>query len=252
MASKNYSMAANSRSEQMKRELIGLVIGTSLLMAGMAFLFSQTLVADNPVSVAQAETTLKTESVAQAKSLPAAPPPVAAITAPASPTTTPVLATRDVATTDTAVVLANAAETAATPPPVTAANPAEPPVTNTPPAQDKAAGVTVTEASTAAVTPQDAAAEEKPGKTGWLYAGQFANGKWTEQGLKVGGELPASGGRYALTWGATVRDNPPGKRGSANGKLGKTIANLAPGREVEIVQVKQSGKQGHVWVEVKL
>lgn len=251
MASKNYSMAANSRSEQMKRELIGLVIGTSLLMAGMAFLFSQTLVADNPVNVGTADTTPKTESVVQEQPLPAAPPPVAAVTAPASPTTTPALATRDVATADTAVVLANAAETAATPLPV-AATPAEPPVTNTPPGQDKTAAVTVTEASTAAVTPQDAAAEEKPGKTGWLYAGQFANGKWTEQGLKVGGELPASGGRYALTWGATVRDNPPGKRGSANGKLGKTIANLAPGREVEIVQVKQSGKQGHVWVEVKL
>jgi hypothetical protein len=252
MASKNYSMAANSRSEQMKRELIGLVIGTSLLMAGMAFLFSQTLVADDPVSVATADTTSKTESVVQEQPLPAAPPPVAAVTAPASPTTTPALATRDVATADTAVVLANAAETAATPRPV-AATPAEPPVSSTPPAQDKAAAaVTATEASTAAAPPEDAAAEEKPGKTGWLYAGQFANGKWTEQGLKVGGELPASGGRYSLTWGATVRDNPPGKRGSANGKLGKTIANLAPGREVEIVQVKKSGKQGHVWVEVKL
>jgi hypothetical protein len=69
--------------------------------------------------------------------------------------------------------------------------------------------------------------------------------------LKIGAELPVSGAKYVLTWGATVRENPPGKRSEGNGKLSKSLGNLAPGREVEIVQVKKSGGKGHIWLEIK-
>lgn len=242
MASINYS-TAQSRSEQMKRELIGLVIGTSLLMAGMAFLFSQTIVADSPVGTASAD---KSETVAAVAVAPAATEtPVAADVSASSPAAV-TLASRDVVTN-------NAANTAVAPASATAA-PVTAPVDSTLPVQADVTATTIpvaaetTPATDATATP---AAEEQPGRTGWIYAGQFANGKWSEQGLKVGAELPASGSRYALTWGATVRDMPPGKR-SSGGKLGKTVGNLASGQEVEIVQVKKSGRQGHVWVEVKL
>jgi hypothetical protein len=46
MATARYTVKGGRR-EQMKRELIGLVIGTTLLMAGMAFLFSQRIVASS-------------------------------------------------------------------------------------------------------------------------------------------------------------------------------------------------------------
>lgn len=84
--------------------------------------------------------------------------------------------------------------------------------------------------------------------TGWIYAGQFVNGRWSEQGLKIGNELPESGKQYSLNWGATVRDNPPGRRKG----LGKPISNLSSGREIEILQVKKSGSKGHIWLEIKL
>lgn len=253
MASINYS-TAQSRSEQMKRELIGLVIGTSLLMAGMAFLFSQTIIADSPVSTAAAD---KSETVAPVAAAPAttpvsAPATTAAPLDAASPAAV-TLASSDVvtnATANTAVAPVSTTETPATPAPA--------PIDSTQPVQtDVAATATPATAATvpatdATATPATPVTEEQPGRTGWIYAGQFANGKWSEQGLKVGSELPASGSRYALTWGATVRDMPPGKRSSASGKLGKTVGNLAAGQEVEIVQVKKSGRQGHVWVEVKL
>ncbi len=68
---------------------------------------------------------------------------------------------------------------------------------------------------------------------------------------KIGAELPVVGNKYPLSWGATVRDYPPGKRSSGDSKLGKTVGNLAPGREVDVVQVKKSGSKGHVWLEIR-
>ena len=245
MATIRYAVQ-NNRREQMKRELIGLVIGTSLLMAGMAFLFSQTLVASSPgASNAKADVEAKPASAA-AKPVtePAAvtpPPLVAAIPvadASASKADIPALASLDIATSNLASVSVNTPEPATTVMPETK---------------------TVEAQTTEVVAPTESEAlpaEEKvdvtaTGSTGWIYAGQFANGKWAEQGLKIGAELPVTGNKYPLSWSATVREHAPGKQSQNGSKLGKVTGNLAAGREVEVVQVKKSGSKGHVWLEIR-
>ena len=85
------------------------------------------------------------------------------------------------------------------------------------------------------------------GNTGWIYAGQFINGKWVERGLVIGEELPAAGQSYALNWGANIRSEPPGKDTS----LSKTVGYFAQGHSVSIVQVRKSGSKGHVWLQIK-
>lgn len=87
------------------------------------------------------------------------------------------------------------------------------------------------------------------GKTGWIYAGQFSEGKWQAKGLIIGDELPATGHSYALNWGANIRANPPGKT-KVEG-LRENVGYLAQGRKVEILQIKQSGSKGHIWVQIK-
>lgn len=84
-------------------------------------------------------------------------------------------------------------------------------------------------------------------KTGWVYAGQFIDGAWLERGLVIGDELPANGQSYALNWGANIRSQPPGKSTEPS----ENVGYLAQGRNVEIVQVKESGTKGHVWLEIK-
>lgn len=236
MATITYAVQ-NSRREQMKRELIGLVIGTTLLMAGMAFLFSQTLVADGASSTSAANEAAKPEPVVAASApIVAAVPSVAPAPSVMADTTSsaiskadiPVLASLDVSTENAAVTPDKVPEVSAEV--ITEAK---------------------VEASTAPENTPPVAAATPTGSTGWIYAGQFVSGKWTEQGLKIGAELPVVGNKYPLSWGATVRDYPPGKRSSGDSKLGKTVGNLAPGREVDVVQVKKSGSKGHVWLEIR-
>jgi hypothetical protein len=228
MATTGY-IAQGSRREQMKRELIGLVIGTTLLMAGMAFLFSQTIIASNPVASVASEPEVVTGQTVTPPPLMAASPSIAI---------PPVSADKP-----------DVAKTIIDVPAVAATNMAANDVAVTPVKSPDPSNAVMVVPEANVVTEEQAATT---GRTGWIYAGQFANGKWTEQGLKIGAELPAIGGKYALAWDATVREHPPGKRSEAGGKLGKTVANLASGREVEIVQVKKSGSKGHVWLEVKL
>lgn len=225
MATIKYAVQGGRR-EQMKRELIGLVIGTTLLMAGMAFLFSQTLVADS--SSKEAAVT-------------------AAVVTPPAPVATadiPVIAALDVANNNATVTPVNAPAVAVVTPPEPAVTPAA--VLPTPPTVETVAPV---EATAPVEAPKVDASSSGP--TGWIYAGQFANGKWSEKGLTIGAELPVAGNKYPLSWGATVREHPPGKRSEGGGKLGKTLGNLAAGHAVEIVQVKKSGSKGHVWLEIK-
>lgn len=222
MATIRYAVQS-SRREQMKRELIGLVIGTTLLMAGMAFLFSQTLVADGAASSDATKAASKPTVVA------AAAPTVLA------DATTPAPASLDVTATNTTVTPLKTPE----------------PSTNAMPETKVAEPVAAIDNKTAADPATTDAAATPAGSTGWIYGGQFANGKWKEQGLKIGAELPVTGNKYPLSWGATVREHPPGKRSEGGGKLGKTLGNLAAGSEVEIVQVKKSGGKGHVWLEIK-
>jgi hypothetical protein len=194
-------------------------------MAGMAFLFSQTLVADSS-STEEAVT--------------------AAVVTPPAPVATadiPVIAALDVANNNATVTPVNAPAVAVVTPPETAVTLAA--VLPTPPTVETVAPVEAT-------APVEApTVDASSGPTGWIYAGQFANGKWSEKGLKIDAELPVAGNKYPLSWGATVREHPPGKRSEGGGKLGKTLGNLAAGHAVEIVQVKKSGSKGHVWLEIK-
>ncbi len=239
MATARYTVKGGRR-EQMKRELIGLVIGTTLLMAGMAFLFSQSIVAsstsDTATKIAEAPSVAKLPE-------PAATPAVAeqATTAVAPASSPSVAAVADQAEPETTAVTVPALAALPVPQPEI---PEKAPATSATPAETSEK---VMEASTAPTEPDSSTTVA----TGWIYAGQFTNGKWSEQGLKIGAELPVSGAKYALTWGATVRENPPGKRSEGGGKLSKSIGHLAPGREVEIVQVKKSGSKGHIWLEIK-
>lgn len=226
MATQQY-IKPYSRSEQMKRELIGLVIGASLLMAGMAFIFSQSINADTPSVSPAVVPTPDDVSPSLSQPIVAPPPPPPAVHNPAPAMT---LAALDAAADNTVVSPAAA------------------------PLEEVVAGVPDTQATDGAGTPVEDNAEtprEEPKRTGWIYAGQFVDGKWSEKGLQVGAELPVSGRQYALAWGATVRDNPPGKS-SGGGKLGKTVGNLASGKQVEVIQVKKSGSKGHIWLEVKM
>ncbi|UJS23453.1 hypothetical protein [Thiothrix winogradskyi] len=240
MATARYTVKGGRR-EQMKRELIGLVIGTTLLMAGMAFLFSQSIVAsstsDTSTKIAEAPSVAKLPE-------PAASPAVSEqATTPVAPASSPsVAAVADQAEPETTAVTVPALAALTVPQPEI---PEKAPATPATPAE---ASEKIIEAST---TPTEPDSSSTTVATGWIYAGQFTNGKWSEQGLKIGAELPVSGAKYALTWGATVRENPPGKRSEGGGKLSKSLGNLAPGREIEIVQVKKSGSKGHIWLEIK-
>ncbi|MFN3786280.1 MAG: hypothetical protein ACK4RS_05510 [Thiothrix sp.] len=227
----------------MKRELIGLVLGTMLLMAGLAFLFSQNITASTSLEAKQ-DTEQPRLAQAALSAVPARQA-VPALTVTPATVVDPVV--RDTpALPETSTEVTPSATAALLP----AAVPAAAPVLEQPAPVENAPAAT----SPATVElPEVASQPEVPSKavaTGWIYAGQFVNGKWTEQGIKSGSVLPMSGQRYTLTWAATVRDNPPGKK-VAGSKLGKVIANLAAGKEVEVVQVKQSGRQGHVWLEIK-
>lgn len=86
-----------------------------------------------------------------------------------------------------------------------------------------------------------------PEKSGWIYGGQFTDGKWVERGLVIGEELPVNGQNYALNWGANIRPQPPGK----DTTLAQTIGYLPQGKTVEILRVKKSGSKGHIWLEIK-
>ncbi len=86
------------------------------------------------------------------------------------------------------------------------------------------------------------------GPSGWIYAGQFLDGQWLERGLVIGDELPSSGRNYALNWGANIRATPPGK----DTTLSKTIGYLPQGRQIQIEEVRKSGKKGHIWLKIKL
>ncbi|SEA81055.1 hypothetical protein SAMN05660964_02499 [Thiothrix caldifontis] len=228
MTTARYTVKGGHR-EQMKRELIGLVIGTTLLMTGMAFLFSQNIGATNNDSGVPNVTASKPDTT----------PPTSEVT---KPVATPTLAALDVTPHDTTKIIPDAAPAPAIAEiKATALNVAE--ITPNAKADEKVEEITPEAKSDETTVPP---AEVS---TGWIYAGQFANGKWSEAGLKIGAELPINSKKYALSWGATVREHPP--RNSGSNKLGKTLGNLTTGQEIEIIQVKKSGSKGHVWLEIK-
>lgn len=89
-------------------------------------------------------------------------------------------------------------------------------------------------------------------KTGWIYAGQFQNEKWNLVSLNLGAEqLPMLQASYPLVWGTNVRSAPPGARMNGNNQnLAKPIGYLAAGSKIQVLSVKPSGKNGHIWLEI--
>lgn len=105
-------------------------------------------------------------------------------------------------------------------------------------------------------TQQATTEEAKPeiadnGKRGWVYAGQFRNGNWIKRGLMIDNQLPQEGQQYKLAWGSTLRNSPPRKRTASGSNLGEQIGFLQQGLAVQVVTVKQSGRNGHIWLEVQ-
>lgn len=88
-----------------------------------------------------------------------------------------------------------------------------------------------------------------PQGSGWIYAGQFSNGTWIQRGLVIGDQLPLQGQRYRLATGAKLRDAPPGRRAGSN-NLGETIGFVNSGQSIQVVQIKNSGNSGHIWLQV--
>ncbi|HPQ94369.1 MAG: hypothetical protein KDI44_16605 [Thiothrix sp.] len=143
---------------------------------------------------------------------------------------------------------------------------AEPPATavETPAADDETAppdprDVVIIEPESAATTPTAANGSEPLPDTGtaahsgWIYAGQFQNGRWVQSGIRIApDQLPQTGARYELLWGTTIRSGPPSRRTDENGSnLGQNIGYLQDGTQVDILTVKPSGTQGHYWLEIR-
>jgi hypothetical protein len=101
----------------------------------------------------------------------------------------------------------------------------------------------------------DAEAEQEADsrrKNGWIYAGQYKDGKWLKRGLELAdNQLPDPGNIYKLIWGTNVRIAPPGKQKQNGNNLAKNIDYLAENNEVEITSIKNSGRTGHIWLEIK-
>lgn len=267
----------NRRTQQMKRELIGLVIGSVFLLTGTAFLFNHTLnssdasVADNK-SVSPPTAEPKPAVLAQAVSLKDAPattvaqpatmivsspptPPASAqvatavtsVATPPEPSSPPIASVNDrpVATAPSITVnpQATVAPDKVSPPAVTA------PAANPPPVTPPAPATVTAEAKPKPVVTAPSDDMDKTSKSsGWIYAGQFADGHWVEKGLVIGNELPVAGQTYALGWGATLRAAPPGKNTGVKNSVIK--GSLGSGKKISVLQVKQSGDKGHIWLEV--
>lgn len=89
------------------------------------------------------------------------------------------------------------------------------------------------------------------GKRGWIYAGQFRNGNWIKRGLMIDNQLPEAGSQYKLSWGSKLRNSPPRRKTASGSNLGKQIGFLQQGVAIQVVQVKQSGRKGHIWLEIE-
>lgn len=89
-------------------------------------------------------------------------------------------------------------------------------------------------------------------KTAWIYAGQYQNQQWNLVGLNIGQTTyPQVNEHYKLIWGTKLRSAPPSQRSSANSNnLADSIGYLAEGSDIQILAIKPSGKNGHIWLEI--
>lgn len=252
----------NRRKQQMKRELIGLVTGSVFLLTGTAFLFNHSLNSGDatttpPPSDTQPAPVMAAASINDTPER-AAPTvdttvvtPTVATVAPSAPTPTPI----ESRITEQQTTGATTASSADTSTPATATPPATEVITTNATMNATTGGTdaatTNTPAPSAPTEATTATTQETPAvaaSAGWIYAGQFVNGHWAEKGLSIGNELPVAGQTYTVSWGATVRSSPPSK--NAGGKHAAIKGNIAAGKKVKVLQVKESGTKGHVWLEI--
>ncbi len=239
---KRESVKLLSRQERLARALAALTMGVGGILIAVAFIVQPSTApkeaTPTPASADKQAEPKQEQALAPALPAPTEPKPAAAT--PPAVTTTQTEQTTPVTTTVTDTKPPT--EPAVT---VTESKP-EPqkPAENKPAEKPAEPAATVAEAKP---EPQKPEQEESSSGGGWIYAGQFVDGQWLERGLVIDNELPASGKRYALNWGANVRSTPPGKDTS----LSKTVSYLPQGQQVEIEQVKRSGNKGHVWLKIK-
>ena len=272
-----------TRQQQMKHELIGLVIGSIFLLVGVAFLFNhavegkteatdsaavavETNGAANPLSAATTNTASAVPAVNPVVSATAdivqttipnntpapvnPPPPIAETKADSAKSEPMMVAAAAITETNTAI---------ATSPPIAPTGndtkPAESAVSNATASSVPVVTMTATDTTEASpssetVTDQDPSVEEKitTSESGWIYAGQFNEGRWEEKALAIGDQLPEAGQQYALKWDSIVRAAPPGR--NSGGKMSKALANIGAGQKVTVLEVKNSGSKGHIWLKI--
>lgn len=244
------------RQQQMKRELIGLVVGAVCLVTGVGILFNHTVEGNIPTDKNTVVSTKPAEAITAA-ALPAISAasvvPNMAITASNTEQPIPVNNSAAIATTTTTTPVIT--DTTAAPPVSTTA------IATTAAGSDKPIETTVEVKAAPTEQPTNTSAQpeaeqaktvtaEDNQKSGWLYAGQFTGGKWVEQALKIGAELPVAGQSYTIQWDSIVRQAPPGV-GAKGGKNSKALANIAAGNKIDVLEVKPASTKGHIWLKIK-
>lgn len=259
----------SKRQQQMKRELIGLVLGAVCLVTGVGILFNHTVegnitaAKEAAVSPSATNTAIPSPALSRLK-VPSVPPTVeptvattemvgkpgsehsAATLTPAAPETSamhPAETSVNTKTNELAVLpkQTTSSETETTLPNSTKA--AQTLVVTSVAETEKPADVNVTQEV-------NAASDNANQNSGWIYAGQFVGGKWVEQTLKIGAQLPAAGQSYTVQWDSVVRQAPP-SIGAKGGKNSKVLATIAAGQPIEVLEVKPASTKGHIWLKVK-
>lgn len=83
-------------------------------------------------------------------------------------------------------------------------------------------------------------------KSGWVYLGRFVKNDWLNKTLNLKKALPSVGRRYMVMQSLNIRSEPPTRSGAS-----KLIKNLKKDDSLRILQVQQSGGNGHYWAEVE-
>lgn len=144
-------------------------------------------------------------------------------------------------------------------PPTEAAAPEAPPTEAAPPEDTAITLETLPNANTQEKTSQITTEPSDEGtqiaertKDGWIYAGQYKNGKWGKTNLGLPADtLPNSGSIYRVIANTTVRLALPKKRKTNGTNLAKGIGSLTANQEIEVIRLKYSGNDGHIWLEIK-
>jgi hypothetical protein len=91
-------------------------------------------------------------------------------------------------------------------------------------------------------TEKERTATDVPKSSGWLYLGQLTQGKWVNNSLDIGSELPKSGDFYPLRLSSYITKDKPSRQVSL-----KNVKILGVGEMVRILDVKSLSGNGHYW-----